>query len=161
MQTCCWSNCSSEFNSLDELVQHLAKYHLDSSNSENLCFWKNCERYGQAFHNRSSLNAHIRRHTGEKPFTCTHCQKTFSRSDALSKHFKSHMENVENIASDNLNVNNNFGPVDYILKNVLMENLLLKRKLYFNELKKRRLIAHKVLLLDSIGMKSKETKLNR
>lgn len=141
-------------------MEHISNNHVDSSNSENLCLWANCERYGQAFHNRSSLNAHIRRHTGEKPFTCNHCQKAFSRSDALSKHLKSHIESDANMVSENLILNDNFGPVDYILKNVLMENLSLKRKIYFNDLKKRRLIAHKVLLLDSIEMRLKSPKSN-
>lgn len=145
---------------MPELVQHISDIHLDSSNADNLCLWADCERFGQPFHNRSSLNAHIRRHTGEKPFICSHCQKSFSRSDALSKHVKSHIDSDAAIISENLALNDSFGPVDYILKHVLMENMSLKRKLYFNDLKKRRLIAHKLLLLDSIEKRSNSPKSN-
>ena len=150
MHTCCWSNCGIDFNSILELVQHVSGMHLSSSNNENLCLWAGCDRYGQSFHNRSSLNAHLRRHTGEKPYECINCQKTFSRSDALSKHLKSHAENFSSNLTENTLLNDQFGPVDYILKNVIMENLSLKRKLYFNELKKKRIIAYKLLLIDSI-----------
>lgn len=32
----------------------------------------------------------MRTHTGEKKFHCSHCTKSFSRSDHLSKHVKTH-----------------------------------------------------------------------
>ena len=158
--TCSWSNCGTEFDSVPELVKHISDIHLSSSNNENLCLWVDCDRYGQAFHNRSSLNAHIRRHTGEKPFECVHCHKSFSRSDALSKHLKSHTENTFIHETENTILNDQFGPIDYILKNVIMENLSLKRKLYFNELKKKRMLAYKLLLIDSIKDRFSSLKLN-
>ena len=158
---CSWSGCGSELTTVQELVKHISEKHLDSGNPENLCLWKDCDRYEQPFHNRSSLNAHIRRHTGERPFICKKCQKSFSRSDALSKHVKtSHNEVIGDSLTEDVVVNEQFGPIDYILKNVIMENLVLKRKLYFNDLKKKRLQAHKIMLLETISKCSAQPKSN-
>ena len=148
--TCCWSDCGAVLSSVHELVNHINESHLENSNSENLCFWSGCERFQQPFHNRSSLTAHIRRHTGEKPFSCSVCNKSFSRSDALAKHVKSHTEIKTTAFSEEFDLNDCFNPCDYILKNLIMENLSLKRKLYFNDIEKKRIIAEKILLLDCI-----------
>lgn len=158
--TCGWTKCNESFDSVSELVQHISNVHLDSSNNANICFWSDCDRHGQAFHSRSSLNAHIRRHTGEKPFICNFCQKTFSRSDALSKHVKSHSEDTSPNATDILSPNDCFNPVDYILKHVVMENLSLKRKLYSIDLKKKRIRAYNFLVLEYLRRKSKVSKSN-
>lgn len=142
-------------------MEHISNVHLEpSANINNLCLWTGCDRYDQPFHNRSSLTAHMRRHTGDKPFVCSQCQKSFSRSDALSKHFKSHTENLAPTKFSELALNEQYGPVDYILKNLLMENLSLKRKLYFNDLKKKRLQAYKIMLIESIKERLKSPKSN-
>ncbi|XP_028654335.1 transcription factor Sp1 isoform X2 [Erpetoichthys calabaricus] len=45
---------------------------------------------GKRFTRSDELQRHKRTHTGEKKFSCTECPKRFMRSDHLSKHIKTH-----------------------------------------------------------------------
>ncbi|KFB34927.1 AGAP000674-PA-like protein [Anopheles sinensis] len=53
---------------------------------------------GKRFTRSDELQRHFRTHTGEKRFTCTICSKKFMRSDHLAKHVKTHENKAKKIA---------------------------------------------------------------
>ncbi|GAU98332.1 hypothetical protein RvY_09493 [Ramazzottius varieornatus] len=46
---------------------------------------------GWKFARSDELTRHFRKHTGDRPFQCAHCERAFSRSDHLSLHQKRHV----------------------------------------------------------------------
>ena len=50
-----------------------------------------CKDCGKTFAQRSSLTAHSRTHTGENPFECEDCGKAFNQRSDLSRHTRTHM----------------------------------------------------------------------
>ncbi|RNA15281.1 transcription factor Sp8-like [Brachionus plicatilis] len=64
---------------------------LDPSKKKNVhsCHIPGC---GKIYNKTSHLKAHLRWHTGERPFLCNYlfCGKRFTRSDELQRHLKTH-----------------------------------------------------------------------
>ncbi|KAG0655371.1 hypothetical protein C6P46_001027 [Rhodotorula mucilaginosa] len=99
---CEWGGCGVEFWEIEPLVEHVHNVHafpLDNpSHPANkrgaaatyICDWVGCPRRGKTQGSKFALVAHLRSHTGEKPFTCprAECDKSFTRTDALQKHMR-------------------------------------------------------------------------
>ena len=55
---------------------------------------------GSIFKKSCNLRDHFRKHTGQRPFTCPNCKKTFTQSGNLGRHLK----NVHSVPKENISL---------------------------------------------------------
>lgn len=153
---CHWEGCGESFASIDEIAGHMLHGHIEKQQDGFICHWSKCDRDKVPFLTRHAMIAHTRRHTGEKPFVCLICSRTFTRSDALSKHSKVH----EPAAQISVAVSNNSvdGPapkdpyalLEMYYGQLLCENQSIKLELERSKRKISRMRAEKYIYLEHL-----------
>ncbi|XP_052742104.1 zinc finger protein 846 isoform X4 [Bicyclus anynana] len=92
------------------LTRVLALRHC-SPGARRLCPAAGC---GSSFTSATNLNIHIRRHNGERPYSCAECGKSFGSKNILSDHIRVHTENIIECKENNLLTRKNLSKKMYL-----------------------------------------------
>ncbi|XP_068627146.1 zinc finger protein 436-like [Battus philenor] len=78
-------DCDKNYIRNADLIKHKRKIHEGIMPEKN----KICNLCGRKFSTNKILENHMRTHTGERPYTCSHCPANFAQTAALTSHIRS------------------------------------------------------------------------
>ncbi|XP_063688811.1 zinc finger protein 260-like [Bolinopsis microptera] len=85
------NQCSVSFETFGELHSHLLLHSVAVTTGLDQHSMSYCNECDSHFNNKSLLDEHIKSvHESERPYKCTHCDKTFTRSNNLQEHLRTH-----------------------------------------------------------------------
>ena len=68
---CIWRGCNAgDLGNMDALVDHIHEEHVGTRRKNYICEWLDCLRLDSTHASAYALRAHMRSHTGQKPFHC-------------------------------------------------------------------------------------------